>query len=127
MTVSYLTRQGGTHSALLCSLAWQIFWLAQSLALEIQVHHIQGKRNIIADSLSGRSPIQMEWALDHIVFQAMVAHFGLLPVIDLLVTSLNSQLPVFICPFPNPAVFGVNALSVPWDSFGMAYAFSPWH
>ena len=40
MTVSYLTKQGGTHSALLFGLAWQILQLVQSLALEIQVCHI---------------------------------------------------------------------------------------
>ena len=53
----------------------------------------------------------MEWALDQSVFQAVVAHFGLLPVIDLLVTSLDSKLSVFISPFPDPAAFGVDTLS----------------
>ncbi len=33
--VSYLSKQGGTHSALVCGLAWQTFQLAQSLDLEI--------------------------------------------------------------------------------------------
>ena len=59
------------------------------------------------------------------MFQAVVALFGLLPVIDLLATLLKSQLLVFISPFPDPATFGIDALSVPWDSFGMAYAFPP--
>ena len=56
---SFLSDQpgGGTHSALLCGLAWQIFQLAQSLALKIQVRHILGKWNILADSLSRRSPV----------------------------------------------------------------------
>ena len=68
---SFLSDQaGGTHSALLCGLAWQIFQLAQILAVEIQVRHIPGKRNDLADSLSKRSPVQTEWALDIIVFQA---------------------------------------------------------
>ena len=65
----------------------------------------------------------MEWALVQSVFQAVVAHFGLSPVIDLLVTPLNSQLPVFSL-FLDPAVFSVDALSVLWDLFEMAYAFS---
>ena len=94
-------------------------------SLEIQVLHIVGKQNVLADSLSRRSPVQIELALDHIVFQAMVAHFGLSLVIDLLATPLNSQLPVFISPFLDPAAFGVNALSVPRDSFRTAYAFPP--
>ena len=67
----------------------------------------------------------MEWALDWSVFQAVIAHFGLSPVIVLLATPLNSQLLVFISPLLDPAAFSVNALSVPGDSFGMAYTFHP--
>ena len=67
----------------------------------------------------------MEWALDHVVFKAMVAHFSLSPVIDLLLTPLNSQLLVFISPFLDLAAFSVDTLSVPWDLFRMAYAFPP--
>ncbi len=62
----------------------------------------------------------MEWTLDQSVFQAMVAHFGLSPVIDLLVTPLNSQLPVFISPFPDMAAFShrrsVSPVGLIWDS-----------
>ena len=59
------------------------------------------------------------------MFQATVAHFGLSLVINLLVTPLNLQLPVLFSSFPNPAAFGVDALSVPWDSFRAAYVFPP--
>ncbi len=34
---------------------------------------------------------------------------------------------MFISPFPGLAAFGVDALSVPWDLFTMAYAFPPCH
>ena len=61
--------------ALLCGLACQIFQLVQSLALEILVRHILGKWNVLADSLSRRSPVQMEWDLNQLVFQAIVACF----------------------------------------------------
>ena len=65
----------------------------------------------------------MEEVLDHIVLEAVVAHSGLSPVIDLLATSLTSQLPVFISPFLDPAAISINALSVPSVSFRMVYAF----
>ena len=57
------------------------------------------------------------------MFQAVLAHFGLSPETNLLVTPQNAQLLVFISSFPDPAVFDVNALSVPGDSLGMVYAF----
>ena len=66
----------------------------------------------------------MEWALAHIVFQAIVAHFGLSPVFDLLATPLSFQLPVFISPFPDLEAFDVNALSFPWDLFGRHMPFT---
>ena len=102
--VSYLSEQGGTPSAL----AWQIFQLAKSSALKIHVRHIPGKHNVLLDPLSLRGPVQMEWALDWSVFQALVAPFGLSPVIDLLVTHLNSRLSVFLCPLLDPAEFSVD-------------------
>ena len=49
--------------------------------------------------------------------------FGLSLVINLLATPLKSWLPVFISPFPDLAAFGIDALSVLRDSFGMVYAF----
>ena len=67
----------------------------------------------------------MEWALDQSVFQAVVVHFGLSPVIDLLTTPLISQLPVFLSPFLDLTAFRIDALSVPWDSFRIVYAFCP--
>ena len=79
------------------------------------------------DSLSMRNPVHVDWALDHGVFPVVVAHFGLSPVIDLLVTPLNSQLPVFISPVPDLAAFGTDTLSVPWDWFKVVYDFPPWH
>ena len=46
-------------------------------------------------------------------------------MVDLLATPLNSQLPVFIIPFPNPAAFDIYAVSVLLDLITMAYAFLP--
>ena len=47
-----------------------------------------------------------------ILFQAVVAHFGLLPVNDWQATTLNSLLSVFLSPFPDLAVYSVDALAV---------------
>ncbi len=77
MMILYLTKQTGIHSALLCGLAWPIFQFAQSLALKIQVRQIPGKCNVLMDFQSWRSPVQTEWALNPSVFQAVVAHFGI--------------------------------------------------
>ena len=73
-TVSYLSKQGWTHSALLCSLAWQIFQLAKSLSLEMS-----------ATSQGDRTSSWMH-CYDTLLsmFQVMAAQFGLSLVIELL-------------------------------------------
>ena len=45
--------------------------------------------------------------------------------LDLFATRYNSQLPDFVSPFPDPQAIGVNALSLPWDSWHSLYLFPP--
>ena len=123
--VAYLSKQGGTHSARLCGLAWKLFMLAETLSLTLTVHHIPGKRNVLADALSRAKPVQTEWSLSQTLFEEIVGHLMLSPVIDLMATPLNTKLPVFICPYPDPQAQGVDALSVPWDNFRTAYIYPP--
>ncbi len=59
----------------------------------------------------------MERVLDWSVFQAVVQHYGLLPVIVLL-TAVSVH--------PSISRFGsVQTISVPWDLFGISYAMGP--
>ena len=46
-------------------------------------------------------------------------------MIDQLANPLNSQLLVFISPFPDPAAFSIDALSVLWDLFRKVYSSPP--
>ena len=64
----------------------------------------------------------MRWALDPSAFQAVVAYFGLLPVMGLVATPLNLKLLVFLSPFCDQVAFSVSGL---WDSYGVNYAFPP--
>lgn len=123
--VSYIRRQGGTHSTLLCGLAWQIYMLAEELNLSVSINHIPGKRNVLADALSRAQPIQTEWQLSRTVFQAVLSQLNLSPLVDLMATPENTQLPVFICPYPEPEALGVDAMSMGWDQFRVAYVFPP--
>ena len=44
-------------------------------------------------------------------------------MVDLMATPLNAKLPVFICPYPEPKALAVDAMSVNWEEFGVAYIF----
>ena len=49
--VSYINKQGGTHSPNLCLEVWEI--LHWCLEHDVRVRHIPGKFNILADRLKG--------------------------------------------------------------------------
>ena len=50
--VSYINRQGGTHSSNLCVEVWKILTWCLEHDIVIRVRHIPGKFNILADRLS---------------------------------------------------------------------------
>ena len=66
--VSYINKQGGTHSPNLCVEVWEILNWCLEHDIVIRVRHIPGKFNILADRLSRLDkPIKTEWALDQTV------------------------------------------------------------
>ena len=63
--VAYLKKQGGTHSPSLCMLVWELLYWCHHQNIHIQVRHIPGKLNVLADSLSRPDRIlPTEWSLD---------------------------------------------------------------
>ena len=67
--VSYLNKQGGTHSWDMCLLVWRILAYCNPRNILIRARHIQGCLNVIADSLSRKDKIiQTEWSLHPQIF-----------------------------------------------------------
>ena len=99
--VSYINRQGGTHSPDLCLEVWNMLnWCHQNL-ISIVVKHIPGKFNILADRLSRISkPITTEWSLKQSVANA-IFQMTEFPNIDLFATRLNHKLPLYVSPIPT--------------------------
>jgi hypothetical protein len=122
--VAYLRKQGGTKSADMCALTWDILHRLHQLQVKLLVRHIPSSRNVIADALSRRKPLPTEWSLDPSVFQSLL---GLVPrlSVDLFATRLNHQLDQFVSPCPDQRALAVDALSIPWDFQGVPYAFPP--
>ena len=62
--ISYLNKEGGTHSIEMCALIWRILALTNSRRIHIRARHVPGSLNVIADSLSRRDKvIQTEWSI----------------------------------------------------------------
>ena len=122
--VSYIKRQGGTHSLSLYRLTRELFQWASLHQVTLHVKYIPGRLNARADLLSRKGQIiKAEWSLSRQVFRQILVLFPWLQV-DLFATQLNNQLPCYVSPFPDPAAWKTDALSFSWQGL-KAYAFPP--
>ena len=108
--VWYLKKEGGTKSADLCLLVWEMLHWCDQNNIQLVVRHLPGHLNILADQLSRKS-VHTEWSLHPSVFKAIVKKTDHPPVIDLFVTSLNFKLPSYFSPVPDPNAIAVDSLS----------------
>ena len=122
--VSYIKRQGGTHSLELFQLTRELFNLAQRYGVSLRVTFIPGRLNVIADLLSRKDQVlKAEWTLSNKVFQQIRSTFPYLEV-DLFATCLNHQLPLYVSPVPDDQAWDTDALSINWEGLS-AYAYPP--
>jgi ribonuclease HI len=122
--VSYINKQGGTHSPTLLTYTQELLlWLA-SHEVTLRARHIPGRFNVIADRLSRRHQvIHTEWQLHAIVLHRVFSQWGI-PQTDMFATVHNAQLPQFVSPIPDPRALAVDALSLSWENRWM-YMFPP--
>ena len=90
----------------------------------LQIAHIKGSFNVIADQLSRDTILSTEWSFQKEDFLRILAQNKNLQV-DLFATSLNNQLKTFISPCPDQEAAGVDAMIIPWDKWEHLYLFPP--
>ena len=122
--VSYINKQDGTRSAELCALMWRILTWCNLNNVTLRARHIPGSLNVIADGLTRRNKIQStEWSLSPQVFK-QISKIWESPQVDLFATRLNTKLPLYVSPIPDPQAWAVDALNIPWENL-VAYTFPP--
>ena len=123
--VSYINKQGGTHSPNLCVEVWEILNVCLEHNIIIRVRHIPGKFNILADRLSIlEKPIKTEWALDQTVANSVFQMLNF-PNVDLFATRFNHKLPLYVSLVQDNKALAIDALSMDWNHLH-AYAFPPY-
>ncbi|XP_038046795.1 uncharacterized protein LOC119721003 [Patiria miniata] len=121
--VSYINRQGGTHSPSLCLATWELLSWCIPRQISLQATHLAGKKNILADALSRGRVSPTEWSLRPPVVKHIFNVLGT-PHVDLFASHLNNQLPTFCTRHTHPLAWKVDALSFDWSGMH-AYAFPP--
>ena len=122
--VAYINKQGGTHSAEMCALLWEIMMWCHCYHITLKARHIPGCLNVMADLLSRSNQVQStEWSLHPQVFK-QIYHKWFTPHIDLFATHLNHKLPLYVSPIPDPNAWDIDALNINWTGL-TAYAYPP--
>ena len=117
--VSYLYKQGGTRFTSLLRLTVELFLWLESQDIIVRARHIPGCLNAIADHLSHpNQPIPTEWSLHPEMVKRIFRFWGT-PEVDMFATLLNSHLPRFMSPVPEPRALTVDALSQDWQGRSM--------
>ena len=93
--ISYVNKQGGSHSMALNDIAVQIWLLCIENMTHLSAAHIPGKHNILADVASREFQDAAEWMLEPSIFQNIVNKWGM-PDIDLFASRLNHQIPTYV-------------------------------
>ena len=121
--VSYINRQGGTHSPSLWRLTKDLLTWAMHHGISIHAVHLPGKENTIADLLSRLSDSPTEWSLLETVTHLIWVQYGR-PEVDLFAAPDNHKLRTFCALTPHPRAWRVDAFTCDWQNL-VAYAFPP--
>ena len=101
--VSYINKQGGTHSTSLLRLTVEFFLWLESQGIIVRARHIPGCMNVIADHLSRpNQSIPTEWSLHPEIVKRIFRVWGT-PEVDMFATLSNSHLPRFMSPCSSGA------------------------
>ena len=122
--VSYINKQGGTHSPTLLRLTVELLLWLEAQNIIVRARHIPGCLNVIADHLSRPNrPILTEWSPHPEIVKRIFRLWGT-PEVDMFATVLNSHLSRFMSSIPEPRALAVDALSQDWQGRSM-YIFPP--
>ena len=122
--VAYINKQGGTHSAEMCTLRWKIMTWCHRYQITLKARHIPGCLNVMADLLSRSNQVQStEWSLHLQVFKQICLKW-FTPHVDLFATRLNHKVPLYVSPVQDQNACDIDALNINWSGL-TAYADPP--
>ena len=115
--VSYINKQGETHSPNLCVEVWQILHRCLEYNVVIRVRHIPGKFSRID------KPLKIEWPLNQSKANSILQMLNY-PNVDPFATRFNHKLLLYVSAVPDNHALAIDALSMNWNLLH-AYACPP--
>jgi hypothetical protein len=123
--LKYVTKSGGTASALLQDLAVQIQDLCNLHTLKIRYHHVAGMKNTEADTLSRTRQPLYESLIPKTFFNHLRKRWGKRWKVDAFAASHNYQLPQYWSLMNDPRTTAIDAFQQNWSRDDL-YMFPPW-
>ena len=122
--VSYINKQGGTHSPNLYVQVWKILLWCLKHQIVVRISHIPGRFNVLTYKLSRIDKVvKTEWAMDQSITNSIFKMFNY-PNLDLFVICFNHKLPLYVSPVLDNHAFAIDAFSMNWNHIHV-YAFPP--
>ena len=108
-----------------CNMITQEIWqYSKEGNIWLSSAHIPGKFNVVADAESRTFDTELEWQLNHIIFQSLQDISPLTCTLDLFASRLNTQLDSYVSYRPDPGAFAVDSFTLNWQKLNF-YAFPP--
>ena len=107
---------GDTQSPSLSLLALELWSFLLTQGSCVTARHLPGVLNVEADAASRVFNMRTEWMLRKDVFLDIAHHFYV-PEIDLFVSRLNHQLPLYVSRLPDPSAAAVDAFQQDWSQW----------
>ena len=122
--VSYINKQGGTHSPNLCVEVWKILNWCLEQDIVIRVRHIPRQiQHSCRPPLKTRQTYQVRMGSGSTVANSVFQMLNF-PNVDLFATRFNHRLPLYVSPVQDYKALAIDALSMDWNHLH-AYAFPP--
>ena len=112
----------GTHSNLLSSEACKLWSKMEEIgAFLLTPHWISTKDNLGADFLSRQKITAWELDLNQIIFEQIIAHFGVMPTLDTFASRQTHKLGRYMSWEADPQAVGRDALLCKWDNLNWIF------
>lgn len=121
--VFYIKKIGGTHSLQMCELAMDIWKYLIEYNICINIVHIPGEQNTLADLQSRSLHDNNDYSLNTDIFKKLLLKIPFTPKVDLFASRLTNKTPIYVSWRFDPFAWKVNAFSFNWPN--EIYLFPP--